>query len=64
MRHTELWVRLEAALGAGYARSWAANHVMATLGERTVDEALAAGFTPKEVWRAVWKTLGLPDSER
>lgn len=64
MRHTEFWTRMEAALGPSYARSWADHHVMAALGERTVNEALAAGFTPKLVWRAVWEALDLPDSER
>jgi len=29
-----------------------------------VDEALAAGVPPKEVWRAVWAVLGLPARER
>ena len=55
---------MEHALGPAYARAWAHEHVMADLGGRTVDEALAAGESPKFVWRAVWKTLGLPDSER
>ena len=27
-------------------------------------QLLAAGETPKTVWRAVWETLGLPASER
>lgn len=64
MRHTEFWARMEAALGPSYARSWARNHVMGALGERTAVEALEAGYTPKEVWRAVWEVLGLPPSDR
>lgn len=64
MRHTEFWARMEDALGPAYAASWARNHVMGVLGERTAVEALDAGFTPKEVWRAVWETLGLPPSQR
>ncbi|HEX7717637.1 MAG TPA: DUF3046 domain-containing protein [Marmoricola sp.] len=64
MKHTELWSRMEDALGPAYARSWASTYVLADLGGRTVDEALAAGFTPKEVWRAVWSALGLPARER
>lgn len=64
MRHTEFWTRMEAALGPAYARSWAHQHVLAELGGRTVDEALAAGEEPKAVWRAVWATLGLPARER
>jgi hypothetical protein len=64
MRHTEFWARMNRVLGHGYARSWAHEHVMSHLEGRTVDEALAAGETPKRVWLAVWKTLGLPASER
>jgi hypothetical protein len=64
MRHTEFWARMDRALGPAYSRSWAAQHVLADLGGRTVDEALAAGEEPKVVWRAVWAALGLPARER
>ena len=64
MRHTEFWTRMEAALGAAYARSWAERFVIAELGERTAVEALAAGYDPKEVWRAVHRVLELPARER
>lgn len=56
---------MAAALGSpAYARAWSDMHVMAALGGRTASEALAAGETPKTVWRAVWETLELPSSER
>ncbi|RLV48579.1 DUF3046 domain-containing protein [Nocardioides mangrovicus] len=64
MRHTEFWSRMEQALGRAYARSWADQQVLADLGERTVNEALAAGEPPKTVWRAVWRALDLPDRDR
>lgn len=64
MRHTEFWDRMEAALGPAYARSWASLQVIGELGGRTVDEALAAGVAPKQVWRAVWAVLELPARER
>lgn len=64
MRHTEFWARMESALGPAYARAWAHEHVLSTLGGRTVEQALAAGETPKTVWRAVWQALGLPASEK
>ena len=64
MRHTEFWDRMEAALGPAYARSWASMQVIGELGGRTVDEALAAGIAPKQVWRAVWAVLELPARER
>lgn len=64
MRHTELWVRMEQALGPAYARSWAEQHVLGELGGRTVLESLDAGEPPKTVWRAVWAELGLPGRDR
>ncbi len=64
VRHTEFWTRMEDALGAAYARVWAREHVMAGLGGRTVEEALADGYDAKVVWREVWKTLGLPARDR
>ena len=64
MRHTEFWERMDHALGARYARSWAEQQVIADLGGRTVVEALDAGEPPKQVWRAVHQTLELPPSER
>ncbi len=64
MRHTELWARLEHALGPAYARTWAEQQVLSGLEHRTVVEALEAGESPKQVWRAVWDRLELPVSER
>lgn len=64
MRHTEFWARMEAALGAGYARHWASQTVIRELAGRTPEEALAAGVTPKEVWLAVWRALELPPVDR
>lgn len=64
MRHTEFWARMEHALGAAYARTWSQEHVIAELGGRTVTEALDGGESPKTVWLAVWRALGLPAAER
>ncbi|WP_300682584.1 DUF3046 domain-containing protein [Nocardioides sp.] len=64
MRHTEFWARLDEALGSGYSHVWAEQFVMADLGSRTAQEALAAGVPPKEVWAAVWSALGLPATLR
>jgi hypothetical protein len=64
VKHTEFWARMESALGPDYARSWASMFVLADLGGRTAEEALAAGISPKQVWRAVWAALDLPDRDR
>lgn len=64
MKYTEFWARMETALGETYARSWAERFVIAELGGQTVEQALASGYPPKEVWRAVHSVLGLPARDR
>jgi len=64
VKETELWRRIHAHLGEGYARVWAAEQSLPELGSRTVLQALADGEPTKNVWRAVWTALELPDSER
>ena len=53
MRLTEFWARMERLFGPTYADSYARDQVLATLGGRTVHEALKQGDDTKEVWRAV-----------
>ncbi|HWJ53976.1 MAG TPA: DUF3046 domain-containing protein [Propionibacteriaceae bacterium] len=64
MKETELWQRLEAALGSRYYRVWASEFNLAELGNRTVGQALADGIPSKTVWRAVWAALELPARDR
>jgi hypothetical protein len=64
MRLTEFWARMDHHLGPAYARTWAETQVISELGGRTVTEALAAGESAKNVWRAVWKHLELPPGDR
>jgi hypothetical protein len=55
---------MEAELGTAYAQVWAQQQVIAALGGRTVDAALAAGVPPKQVWWAVAEVLHLPEPRR
>ena len=64
MRLTEFWRRMDARFGAAYARSYAADQVLSTLGSRTVLQALADGEDAKDVWRAVCDATNAPASER
>ena len=64
VRLSEFWKRMESAFGATYARSYAADQVLATLGGRTVDRALAEGVDAKAVWRAVCEATNAPATER
>jgi hypothetical protein len=56
MRLTDLWRRLEATFGSGYAASVANDLVLQLLDGRTIDQALADGEDPADVWRAVVAT--------
>ncbi|MEV8633162.1 DUF3046 domain-containing protein [Streptosporangium sp. NPDC051023] len=53
MRLSEFWSRMKLHFGDVYAESWARDYVIADLGGRTVNQALADGFAAKDVWRAV-----------
>jgi hypothetical protein len=53
VRLTDFWERLERVFGPGYARSVAHDQVIAGLGGRTIEQALAAGEETVVVWRAV-----------
>lgn len=55
---------MESRFGAAYARSYAADQVLATLGGRTVVQALEDGDDVKTVWRAVCEAIDVPAAER
>ena len=56
MRISDLRDRLTLAFGEAWAPSFAKDIVIAELGGRTVDEALAAGEEPADIWKAVCKS--------
>jgi hypothetical protein len=61
VRLTEFWGRMVEFFGESYAESVAKDHVMSSLGGRTVNKALADGEDAKVVWRAVCETFNVPD---
>jgi len=58
------WERMRAQFGEAYADSVAKDHVLAGLGGRTVNQALADGEDAKVVWRAVSDDFRVPDRLR
>ena len=50
--------------GDAYAASVAKDYVLADLGGRTVDQALADGTEPKTIWRAVCEAFEIPEESR
>lgn len=64
MRLTAFWEKMRAQFGETYAESVAKDHVIAALGDKTVNQALADGEDTKVVWRAVCDAFRLPDRVR
>ncbi|MCX4917433.1 DUF3046 domain-containing protein [Streptomyces sp. NPDC060011] len=64
MRLTVFWQRMADHFGAGYADTFARDHVMTELGGRTVNEALDAGWEARDVWRAVCSSMDVPYEKR
>ncbi len=64
VRLTVFWERMREQFGDVYADSVAKDYVIASLGGRTVNRALADGEDAKTVWRAVCDTFNIPDSRR
>jgi hypothetical protein len=64
VRMTAFWDRMRAQFGEVYAQSLAKDYVFASLGDRTVERALADGEDVKVVWRAVCEAFKLPENVR
>lgn len=60
MRLTDFWDRMAEAFGPAYAESLARDQALSALDGKTVEEALAAGTSAKEVWRVVHQQFELP----
>jgi hypothetical protein len=64
VRLTVFWQKMRGQFGDAYAASVAKDYVLAGLGGRTVDQALAAGVEPKLIWQAVCEAFEIPEEAR
>ncbi|MEV6230650.1 DUF3046 domain-containing protein [Saccharopolyspora shandongensis] len=64
MRHTAFRQRMADEFGRVRAEMLAQDHVFSILGGRTVDQALEAGLSTKEVWQAVCEAFEVPAERR
>jgi Protein of unknown function (DUF3046) len=55
---------MNAQFGEAYAQSVARDFVLAGLGGRTAERALADGEDVRKVWRAVAESFNVPDNLR
>ena len=60
---TEFWRRMREVFGP-HAESIATDHVFRELGNRTALQALDAGESAKDVWRAVCEGMEIPTGKR
>ncbi|SED86442.1 DUF3046 domain-containing protein [Ruania alba] len=63
MKHSEFRAAMQDIFGA-YAASLAEDLVLAPLGSRTANQALADGESPGRVWAAICEVNELPESVR
>jgi hypothetical protein len=61
---SDFWRLMDDEFGAGYSRVLAGSLVLARVGGRTAQEALAAGVNPKDVWLAVCDVQDVPAERR
>jgi Protein of unknown function (DUF3046) len=64
MRLTHFRDRMAEEFGRIRSEMIARDHVFSAFGERTVDQALAAGYDPKAVWLAVCEAFDVPLERR
>jgi hypothetical protein len=64
VRLTEFWDRMNRQFGEDYAASVAKDFVLADIGGRTVNQALADGEDVKVIWKAVCDAFDVPDRLR
>ena len=64
MRISEYWRLMDDEFGAGYSRVLSSTLVLAGVGGRTADQALAAGVEPRRVWLAVCDVQDVPADRR
>jgi hypothetical protein len=64
VRLTVFWDRMNLQFGEAYAASVARDYVLAGIGGRTVNQALADGEDVKTIWQAVCDAFDVPDNLR
>lgn len=64
MRLSHFWTLMNDEFGPTYAGTLARDHVLGSLGNRTVQQALEDGEPPRAVWLALCDDMDVPESRR
>jgi hypothetical protein len=62
MKLSEFQRAVSDEFGSSYGQTLLTDLVLAELGGRTADEAIAAGLAPRDVWIALCRETGVPQS--
>lgn len=62
MKLSEFQRAVSDEFGSSYGQALLTDLVLADLGNRTANDAIAAGIPPREVWIALCKETGVPPS--
>ena len=60
MTRSEFSRAIAVEFGEAYGRSLVRDLVLTPLGERTAEQALAAGVAPREIWLALCQAMDVP----
>jgi hypothetical protein len=64
VRISDFWRLMDDEFGAGYSRVLSSSLVLAGVGGRTANDALAAGYSPRDVWLALCDVQDVPPERR
>jgi hypothetical protein len=64
VRLSEFWLAVSDEFGPTYGRVLAHDLVLGALGDRTAQQALAAGLPAREVWLALCEAQDVPQNRR
>jgi hypothetical protein len=64
VRLSHFWTLMNDEFGPTYAGTLARDHVVGSLGNRTVLQALEEGEPPRAVWLALCDDMDVPESRR
>jgi len=64
VRSSEFWGLVDGEFGPAYGRTLVRDHVVAGLGHRTCERAIADGEPLRTVWQALCDEMDVPPSRR
>jgi len=64
VRNSEFWELVDDEFGRGHGRTLIRDHVLLELGNRTPEQAMAAGESLREIWFALCEALDVPEERR